>query len=526
VPDSSFFSPSKISQKVDNYLTNYLRNTTTDQEILNFYGEGNIIGRKGISKNPSDLLEQSIKGVQDAKEVRPRIKTDTGSFGMFGDTKETSAVVDIPNAISNESKRPWQLKTARLAFPTSGGVTPAASQFLSDFRVPIGNTTDYAFEISPNVQDVKEKTINGILNNPSSYKDSGAAYKAMDAGKPTSQWGEMWNDAKENVNKYNNIQSGIIRFDGEITTPERWKKEGYTPPQGLKEQVLDTFRQQVLSSENPFGSVSHLTPIREPEETVRPGGSPDWRANLYEKQGFAGPLTDVSVKTPYGPMTDNVQMFVRGNERLLPIQPYSEFRGDSKPSAVGGEPASDFTPFQKRVGTRNYLIGKNILEGRGSLGTPVRVARGVTSSLGNSAAGFGVGAAVSAMDPAVVADLERGKYKNAAGKVAGNTATGTLLDAGLSALVPAAAPVLRFAGPVATGAALFGQGSSGSLTNFAARKAAQHPISWLPSVQANPKTDIGARSSRAVGNEFRYASQAIKQGLVPYLNLPAPWARR
>ena len=32
--------PEAISfrQKVDNFLTDYLRNTTTDQEILNFYG--------------------------------------------------------------------------------------------------------------------------------------------------------------------------------------------------------------------------------------------------------------------------------------------------------------------------------------------------------------------------------------------------------------------------------------------------------------------------------------------------------
>ena len=38
-------------QKVDNFLTDYLRNTTSDQEILDFYGEGNIIGRKGINTN-------------------------------------------------------------------------------------------------------------------------------------------------------------------------------------------------------------------------------------------------------------------------------------------------------------------------------------------------------------------------------------------------------------------------------------------------------------------------------------------
>jgi hypothetical protein len=38
----------KLRQKADEFLTNYLRDTTTDQEILDFYGEGNIIGRKGV----------------------------------------------------------------------------------------------------------------------------------------------------------------------------------------------------------------------------------------------------------------------------------------------------------------------------------------------------------------------------------------------------------------------------------------------------------------------------------------------
>jgi hypothetical protein len=47
----------KAQQKIDNFLTNYLRNTTTDQEILNFYGEGNIVGRKGIPSTDKELLD-------------------------------------------------------------------------------------------------------------------------------------------------------------------------------------------------------------------------------------------------------------------------------------------------------------------------------------------------------------------------------------------------------------------------------------------------------------------------------------
>jgi hypothetical protein len=51
MPDTSF------SQKIDNFLTNYLRNTTTDKEILNYYGEGNIVGREGIPSSDKELLD-------------------------------------------------------------------------------------------------------------------------------------------------------------------------------------------------------------------------------------------------------------------------------------------------------------------------------------------------------------------------------------------------------------------------------------------------------------------------------------
>ena len=46
-----------IRQKVDEFFTNYLRNTTSDQEIRDFYGEGNIVGRKGIPATDKELLD-------------------------------------------------------------------------------------------------------------------------------------------------------------------------------------------------------------------------------------------------------------------------------------------------------------------------------------------------------------------------------------------------------------------------------------------------------------------------------------
>ena len=161
-----------------------------------------------------------------------------------------------------------------------------------------------------------------------------------------------------------------------MATPSVWQSRGFTLPIGLRDSTLTTFKDLIKKEETPFGSVSQLTPVAESAENVRPGGDPNWRANLYEKEGFAGPLTEVSVRGTYGPVSDNVQMFTRGKDRLLPIQPYTEFLGDkfdaSKPSALGTKPAPDFTPFQKRIGTRNYLLGRNLLQGRGNLGGLVR----------------------------------------------------------------------------------------------------------------------------------------------------------
>ena len=49
----------KLRQKADEFLTNYLRDTTTDQEIIDFYGEGNIIGRKGALDTPGAAINEA-----------------------------------------------------------------------------------------------------------------------------------------------------------------------------------------------------------------------------------------------------------------------------------------------------------------------------------------------------------------------------------------------------------------------------------------------------------------------------------
>lgn len=159
---------------------------------------------------------------------------------------------------------------------------------------------------------------------------------------------------------------------------------------------------------------------------------------------------------------------------------------------------------------------------------PVTIAiQGGKNLFGKNLAGTTIGASTSLLNPDVAKAVENNRYREAASTVAKDVAAGALAEAGIKAAVPiagkfapglvrAAAPVARLAGPVATGAALFGQGQTGSLTDVLARKAAANPVSWMPSVKANPQTDIGARAGKAIGNEARYMWQQILRGKIPY----------
>jgi hypothetical protein len=364
--------PKSIRQKVDNLLTNYLRNTTSDQEILDFYGEGNIIGRKGIPESRRELLDQVLSS---RGENRPELPHNFDAYDeSYGDKvpKHVYETIDMP-ANSPTTGRPWQMNFGKFPFPHEGQATPAANQFLNDFRVP-SRPVDYGFDTGPNILDRNERDIADIKEDRHSYKRT---YNSSGQGKQ----GNLRQSKIEEIKELENRAPGYLRPSGRPATPDWWKQEGYEPPANIKDATLNTFKEAILQREGPFGSVSQLTPVRASSRELRPGGDPDWRANMYEKIGFAGPRFPQTLKTDRDVSSADVQSFVPGRERLLPIQPYTEFFEGSAPSVIGKEPAPDFTPFQKAVGTRNYLIGKNILAGRGSLGAPVRAVQATPSAL-------------------------------------------------------------------------------------------------------------------------------------------------
>ena len=505
----------KLRQKADEFLTNYLQNTTTDQEILDFYGEGNIIGRKGALDTPGAAINEAYEAYKlpgDRPVVNRKSVEPEGLLGLGG---KEERLINLEGSIDPKTKNPWQMKFETLPFPGGGSPTAAATRFLKDFRVPVGTTVDYGFETSPNVVDLNTREITELINDPRSYADTRAAFLAEDAGTPLSTSGPLRQSTQQDIERIRTRAEPYTRFGGKILTPSDWKTRGFEIPADLKNETLNKFKTEIMKSEQPFGSVSQLTPVREFENNVRPGGDPDWRANLYERRGFAGPMTEVSVSGAYGPKTGNVQMFTRGNERLLPIQPYTEFLDKfdaSKPSALNTPPAADFTPFQKGIGTRNYLIGRNILQGRGELGQVFRPATGAV-----------VGAASSLLNPEVAKAVEKDQYGDAASAVARDVATGAITEAGIRAATPvarqfvpglvrAAAPLVRLAGPVGVGAALLSQGQKGSLTDVITRKAAENPIPFTPRVKPDPKTDVGRRT----GNEFLYMLNQFRKGRIPY----------
>ena len=373
-----------LQQKAGEFLTDYLRDTTTDQEILDFYGEGNIIGRKGILNTPGAIISEVTESHKLPGE-RPHIKREITQSDLMGLSGGEEQLINLEGSIDPNTKNPWQMKFETLPFPGGGIPTVAAQRFLKDFRVPIGNTVDYGFETSPNVIDLNTKEITALLNEPRSYVDSRAAFLAEDAGTPLSNSGPLRQSTQEDIERIRARAVPYTRMSGKMLTPSDWKNEkGFEIPSNLKNETLERFKSEIMQAEKPFGSVSQLTPVRESYENVRPGGDSDWRANLYEKTGLAGPMTEVSVRGAYGPSTGNVQMFTRGNERLLPIQPYTEFLNKydaSKPSALNTTPAADFTTLQKTIGTRNYLIGKNILQGRGPLGAGFNTASNIAGSV-------------------------------------------------------------------------------------------------------------------------------------------------
>jgi hypothetical protein len=492
-----------IRQKVDDFFTNYLRNTTSDQEIRNFYGEGNIVGRKGIPTTDKELLDVVEKSNSlNQSPLRP----DTGrqKFSVGGIDQQIGydyKTRDIPGAINPDTGRPWQMTFGALPKDFgSGSLTPAAKQFLVDFRVPVNAGSDYSFATGPNIKDRVETETKQLVENDPYYGRSPARLQ-------------------EKINEVQNQSEHIGDFSGQPQTPKTWQERGYITqkPSGFKENVLSEFKNKIFETQGPFGGVSTLTPVEQ-----RSASNPDWRANLYEKEGIAGPVSSQSFSSGYGGGSKDVQRFVTGSKEILPLQPYTEFlqrAGDpTTPSAIGTTPAPDFTPFQKTVGTRNYLIGKNILEGRGNLGEGFR---GVTG-------GLAAGAALGALSPEVSQALVQGDYKQAAG-LTGRDAlfgAGTNLGAKLASqglqraapqlaarVLPAFGSTASVAVPVAVGTGLFMQGQQGSPLNKLVNAASNTPFG----LKVNPKTDAGRMAGRAISNEAQYAWDQIRQGKMPWM---------
>jgi hypothetical protein len=362
MPDTS------LRQKVDNFLTNYLRSTTTDQEILNYYGEGNIVGRKGIPSTDKELLDiVEASGELNNSPLRPDTgRKDFAVGGIDQGIKYDYKTNDMPGVVNLATGRPWQMTFGVLPKDFgSSSLTPAAKQFLVDFRVPVNAGNDYSFATGPNVLDrIEIETKNLKQNDP--------------------YYGKQPEKLQEKIKDIQSQSDYIGAFGGQPQTPRKWQERGYITekPAGLKENVLNEFKNKIFETQGAFGGVSTLTPVEQGSAL-----NPNWRSELYQKERLAGPLSGQPFSSGYGYGSKDVQRFVTGKETTLPLQPYTEFfqRLDStSPSVLKTAPAPDFTPFQKAVGTRNYLIGQNILAGRGSLGAPVRVAQATPAAFRSS----------------------------------------------------------------------------------------------------------------------------------------------
>lgn len=362
MPDTS------LRQKVDNFLTNYLRNTTTDQEILDYYGEGNIVGRKGIPSNDKELLD-IVEASSELNNSPLRPNTGREDFAVGGidqGIKYNYKTNDIPGVVNPATGRPWQMTFGVLPKDFgSSTLTPAAKQFLVDFRVPVNAGNDYSFATGPNVLDRIETETKDLKQNDPYY-------------------GKQPERLQEKIKDIESQSDYIGHFGGQPQTPRTWQERGYITekPTGLKENVLNEFKNKIFETQGAFGGVSTLTPVEQGSAL-----NPNWRADLYERKKLAGPLSGQPFSSGYGQGSKNVQRFVTGKETTLPLQPYAEFfqRLDpTPPSVLKTVPAPDFTPFQKTIGTRNYLIGQNILAGRGSLGAPVRAVQAAPAALRSS----------------------------------------------------------------------------------------------------------------------------------------------
>lgn len=216
-----------------------------------------------------------------------------------------------------------------------------------------------------------------------------------------------------------------------------------------------------------------------------------------------------------------VQADSPGNYNYLITPGAAEPEVLSRPGAKYVVKAKETFPFAQRGMTGDIDLIK--LEQRYGL-DPIGVGlQGGLNLVKENARGAAIGAGFAALDPTVAKQIENNEYKRAAGTIAKDVTVGALAEGGFKLagkyapnLTGAVAPTLRIASPIFTGAALVGQGKTGSLTDVVTKKAAANPVSWLPSVKPNPKTDIGAKASRAISNEAKYIFNQLLKGKIPY----------
>jgi hypothetical protein len=202
------------------------------------------------------------------------------------------------------------------------------------------------------------------------------------------------------------------------------------------------------------------------------------------------------------------------------------------------------TPHNQRQGFQHALSGSKVPELRAFADQISNPGIGYMSSdpfsatlsgakklIKENPTGTTLGVATSLLDPGLPQAIKEDDYLKAGevigrdilgGAVIEQTAKRGLPLAGrhlpqLAPVLQRGASILSKVSPVLTGAALFTQGTPGSLTDVVTQKAGANPISFLPSAKANPKTDIGARSGRAIMNEGKYIFNNLLKGRIPYM---------
>jgi hypothetical protein len=121
----------------------------------------------------------------------------------------------------------------------SGSLTPAAKQFLVDFRVPVNAGNDYSFATGPNLLDRIETETKDLKQNDPYY-------------------GRRPERLQEDIDIIQKQSNRIGDYSGQPQTPRTWQERGYITekPTGFKENVLNEFKNKIFENTRTFwGSV-------------------------------------------------------------------------------------------------------------------------------------------------------------------------------------------------------------------------------------------------------------------------------